>query len=111
MDSTPTTQAPKEMQQPESRLLHVRITINGANGLPKKKGICQPDTFAVLYTDNESRFQTNIYKRSTNPTWNDTPHDIMVRESTVLKVEVRKKKKFREASEVVAKLASHLLSR
>ncbi|KAI0303491.1 ubiquitin-protein ligase [Multifurca ochricompacta] len=72
----------------------IRITVVAADGLAKRDVFRLPDPFAVITVDAEQTNTTSVIKRTLNPYWNES-FDIMVKDSSVIAVQVFDQRKFK----------------
>ncbi|PPQ70016.1 hypothetical protein CVT26_013304 [Gymnopilus dilepis] len=74
---------------------YIKVTLHGATNLVKRELLSLPDPFAVLTVDGEQTSTTGVFRRSLNPTWNET-FDIKVRQSSMIAVQIFDHRKFRK---------------
>ncbi|KAI0075827.1 HECT-domain-containing protein [Panus rudis PR-1116 ss-1] len=66
-----------------------------ADGLSKREVFRLPDPFAVITVDAEQTHTTSVIKKTLNPYWNES-FDIMVKESSVIAVQIFDQRKFKK---------------
>ncbi|KAI0060809.1 HECT-domain-containing protein [Artomyces pyxidatus] len=82
------------MSTPQGELRKIRITVVAADGLSKRDVFRLPDPFAVITVDAEQTHTTSVIKKTLNPYWNES-FDIMVKESSVIAVQIFDQRKFK----------------
>ncbi|KAI0035962.1 hypothetical protein K488DRAFT_76298 [Vararia minispora EC-137] len=70
------------------------LLVVAADGLSKRDVFRLPDPFAVITVDAEQTHTTSVIKKTLNPYWNEN-FDIMVRESSVIAVQIFDQRKFK----------------
>ncbi|VDB99942.1 unnamed protein product [Peniophora sp. CBMAI 1063] len=78
----------------QGELKKIRITVVAADGLSKRDVFRLPDPFAVITVDAEQTITTSVIKKTLNPYWNES-FDIMVKESSVIAVQIFDQRKFK----------------
>ncbi|KAI0318350.1 hypothetical protein OF83DRAFT_1082963 [Amylostereum chailletii] len=78
----------------QGELKEIRVTVVAADGLAKRDVFRLPDPFAVITVDAEQTHTTSVIKRTLNPYWNES-FDIMVKESSVVAVQIFDQRKFK----------------